>query len=446
MKNTFVISCPIDTYSGYGARSRDLVKSIIELDKYDVKILGQRWGATPFGFIEDNPEWKFLEKHLVNEITQQPDIWAQITIPNEYQPQGKYNIGFTAGIESTLCHASWIEGMNRMDINIVSSEHSKQVFLNSKFEQIDKKTNQKVGVLELNKPIEVLLEGANLDVYKPLKSKDLKELNLLKDINTIPEDFAFLVVGHWMQGEMGEDRKNIGVTLKSFYETFKKKKKKPALIIKTSGVNGSYMDRREIMRKVDAIRNSCQGDLPNVYILHGNFSNKEINELYNHPKVKAMVSHTRGEGFGRPLLEFSLVNKPIICSGWSGQLDFLQNDFTLLLRGQLTNIHPSSQQENILLAEAQWFQPDPMDINKSYKDVYGNYKFWLERAKRQGYFSRTNFSFEKMRDKIEKILEDNILISNHVPLKLPKLNKIDIGKESPKVKLPKLKLPKLKKV
>jgi len=51
-----------------------------------------------------------------------------------------------------------------------------------------------------------------------------------------------------------------------------------------------------------------------------------------------------------------------------------------------------------------------------------------------------------MRDKIEKILEDNILISNHVPLKLPKLNKIDIGKESPKVKLPKLKLPKLKKV
>jgi len=446
MKNTFVISCPIDTYSGYGARSRDLVKSIIELDKYDVKILGQRWGATPFGFIEDNPEWKFLEKHLVNEITQQPDIWAQITIPNEYQPQGKYNIGFTAGIESTLCHASWIEGMNRMDINIVSSEHSKQVFLNSKFEQIDKKTNQKVGVLELNKPIEVLLEGANLDVYKPLKSKDLKELNLLKDINTIPEDFAFLVVGHWMQGEMGEDRKNIGVTLRSFYETFKNNKKKPALIIKTSGVNGSYMDRREIMRKVDVVRSLCQGNLPNVYILHGNFSNEEINELYNHPKVKAMVSHTRGEGFGRPLLEFSLVNKPIICSGWSGQLDFLQNDFTLLLRGQLTNIHPSSQQENILLAEAQWFQPDPMDINKSYKDVYGNYKFWLERAKRQGYFSRTNFSFEKMRDKIEKILEDNILISNHVPLKLPKLNKIDIGKESPKVKLPKLKLPKLKKV
>ena len=49
MKNTFVISCPLDTYSGYGARARDLVKAIVELDKYDVKILSQRWGSCPFG-------------------------------------------------------------------------------------------------------------------------------------------------------------------------------------------------------------------------------------------------------------------------------------------------------------------------------------------------------------------------------------------------------------
>ena len=50
---------------------------------------------------------------------------------------------------------------------------------------------------------------------------------------------------------------------------------------------------------------------------------EELNELYNHPKVKAMVSTTKGEGFGRPLLEFSLTGKPIMASGWSGHLDFL---------------------------------------------------------------------------------------------------------------------------
>ena len=35
-KPLFVISCPIDVYSGYSNHSRDLVKAIIELDKYDL--------------------------------------------------------------------------------------------------------------------------------------------------------------------------------------------------------------------------------------------------------------------------------------------------------------------------------------------------------------------------------------------------------------------------
>ena len=287
---------------------------------------------------------------------------------------------------------------------------------------MDPNTNQKIGETRISKPIEVLLEGADLDTYKPLKTSELKELNLLKDINSIPEDFAFLAVGHWMQGELGEDRKNLGITIKSFYETFKNKKKKPALILKTSTANSSYMDRREVMRRLDLLRNMSTGDLPTIYILHGDFTNQEMNELYNHPKIKAMVSHTRGEGFGRPLLEFSLVNKPIICSGWSGQIDFLNSKFTLLLQGQLTNVHPSAQQKDILLAEAKWFQPNPMEINRSYKDIYDNYKFWLEKAKRQGYFSRKNFSFQDMKDKIEEILK-NAKLPEQVSLNLPKLKK-----------------------
>ncbi len=94
-KPVFVISCPIDTYSGYGARSRDIVRAIIELEKYDVKILPQRWGNTPKGFIKDNPEWEFLTKHFLNtpQLPAQPEIWMQITVPNEFQPIGKYNIG-----------------------------------------------------------------------------------------------------------------------------------------------------------------------------------------------------------------------------------------------------------------------------------------------------------------------------------------------------------------
>jgi len=138
MKNTFVISSPFDTYSGYGARSRDVIKAIIEMDKYDVKLLSQRWGNTPFGFCKDNPEWEFLLDLVIPQpMTSQPDIWAQITVPNEFHPVGKYNIGITAGLETDLVPGEFIEGANRMDLNLVSSEHSKRAFEASQFEKKD---------------------------------------------------------------------------------------------------------------------------------------------------------------------------------------------------------------------------------------------------------------------------------------------------------------------
>jgi len=107
-KPTLVVSCPIDTYSGYGARSRDFVQSIIDTDKYDVKILSQRWGNTRFNYLKDHNNTS-LSSRTISQLAQQPDIWIQITVPNEFQKVGKYNIGVTAGIETTLCDSSCIK-------------------------------------------------------------------------------------------------------------------------------------------------------------------------------------------------------------------------------------------------------------------------------------------------------------------------------------------------
>ena len=424
MKPLFVISSPFDTYSGYGARSRDLIKAIIETDKYNVRLMSQRWGNTPFGFCDDNPEWKFLiDLTLINnQLTQQPDIWAQVTVPNEFQPVGKYNIGFTAGIESTLCAAEWIEGCNRMDLNIVSSEHSKKVFKESKYEKRNKQTNDIEGMVELTKPMEVLFEGANTDIYKVINtpcSLDIK----------IKEDFAYLFVGHWMPGDLGEDRKNVGLLVKAFYETFKNKTKKPALILKTSQVGSSYIDRDEILKKIKQIRKTVNSDnLPKIYLLHGEFTDIEMNEIYNHSKVKAMVNLTKGEGYGRPLLEFSLIKKPIITTGWSGHIDFLNQEFTNLIKGQLTNVHPSTANQ-FLLTESQWFSPDHGQVGFYLKDVFENYKKYTEGAKRQAFKSKSEFSWDKMKDKISEILITNIPnFPTQVELKLPQLKKVELPK------------------
>jgi glycosyltransferase involved in cell wall biosynthesis len=428
MKPLLFISCPIETMSGYGARSRDIVKALLKYDKYDIKILSQRWGNTAHNALDlNNPEDKQLLDLIYTQpqLPQQPDVWIQITVPNEFQPVGKFNIGITAGIETTVCDPSWIEGLNKMNLNLVSSKHAKTVFETSKFEKRNNQTNQVEGIIELKSPVEILFEGVDLNKYNFVPTEELKS-DLVDSLDEIKEDFNFLFVGHWLQGQIGEDRKNVGYMIKAFLETFKNNghslRQQPGLILKTSQVTNSIMDREEVLKKIDAIRQTVKGNLPNIYLLHGDLEDKDINDLYNHPKVKAMVSLTKGEGFGRPLLEFSLSKKPIIASNWSGHLDFLHSDYNVLINGLLTNVHQSAQAQNMILAESQWFTPNDGEVAKAFKNVYSDYKKYNELGKRQAHYSKTNFSFDKMAEVLDGILESKIV--KQMELKLPKLNKI----------------------
>ena len=429
MKPLLFISCPIETMSGYGARSRDIVKALLKHDKYDVKVISQRWGNTAFNALDPNVA---EDKQLLDliwrqpQLPKQPDVWIQVTVPNEFQPIGKFNIGITAGIETTVCDPSWIEGLNRMNLNLVSSNHAKQVFENSSFEQRDKNTNQILKVIKLEKPIEVLFEGVDLNKYFFIEDEYLEGTELVQSLDDIKEDFCFLYVGHWLQGELGQDRKNTGYTIKSFLEIFKNKKNPPALILKTSQVTNSIMDRDEVLKKIDIIKQTVKGDLPNIYLLHGDLDDKDINDLYNHGKVKAMVSLTKGEGFGRPLLEFSLSKKPIIVSNWSGHIDFLNADYNVLVGGTLTQVHPSAVVPNMILADSQWFTPNDNEVANAYKKVYENYSKCLEGSKRQAHHSKTNFSFDKMAEVLDNILESKV--PKQVELKLPQLKKIELPK------------------
>ena len=427
MKPLIFISCPIDTFSGYGARSRDIALILIKSEKYNVKILPQRWGATPFGFLQaNNPDHKLIMDCIWKEqqLPKQPDIWIQITVPNEFQSVGKFNIGITAGIETTICAAQWIEGLNRMNLNLVSSEHAKKVFQDSKFEKRNSQTQQIESVIELTSPVEVLFEGANLDIYKKLDTVEGEVVEVINDL--IKEDFNFLFVGHWLQGELGQDRKDVGMLVKTFLETFKNKKTRPGLILKTSAGNYSIMDRDSILEKIRAIEEQVGGDLPNIYLLHGELSDEEVNILYNHPKVKAHISFTKGEGYGRPLLEASISAKPVITSGYSGHVDFLDPEMSILLPGEIKQIHPSAVVNDMLIAESGWFTIDYSAAAKALEEVYKNYKKWSEGAKKQAYRSRTEFSLDKMGEKLLSIIDNKVPIK--VELKLPQLKKISLPK------------------
>jgi hypothetical protein len=425
MKQYCVISAPPDTYSGYGARSRDFIKALYELkkDEWDIQIIPQRWGNTSWGFLEDfKEEWGWMIPLLLKgPMQKQPDIWFQITIPNEFQTVGKVNIGVTAGIETTICDPSWIEGCNRMSATFVSSVHARTVLQSTSY-----KKNDAPGVeIRLEKPVEVLFEGVDLNKYFHIPDDDLTETDLVLDLDEIKEDFCFLYVGHWLQGDIGEDRKNTGKMLQVFLDTFKGKKTKPSLILKTSHSTSCIMDREDVLKKINDIRSSFgTEDLPNVYLLHGDLDDEDINNLYNHPKVKAMISFAKGEGYGRPLAEFCLTKKPVIASGWSGQLDFLNKDFSVLLPGSLTPVHPSAQSANLILPDSLWFTPDYGAASKVLEDVYKNYKKYEEKAKRQGHKIKTEFSYDNMVLFLSTYLDK--YVPKQIELKLPQLKKISI--------------------
>ena len=418
-----VISGPFATQSGYGHHTREIITNLLERkdSEWDIKLLSMPWGHTPFTYPVSD-DWK--RRILPLPLTYQPDIFIQITVPTEFQPIGKLNIGVTAGTEGDICPEQWIDMINQMQIVIVPTNFTKQVF-----ETTAKQHNKDI----LCKLI-VVPEYFDENVYSHKADSALNANELLSELNDIPESFAYLSVGHWLTGQIGEDRKNVSGVIYSFLNTFKNTKEKPALILKTSGATYSVMDRLDIENKISQIVDQPafkNAKLPNIYLVHGDLTDEEMNALYNHPKVKAMYSLTKAEGFGRPLLEFATTGKPMIVPLHSGQRDFLHEEFVVEVKGNLTPIHPTAQNE-FLIDGAKWFTPDYGYAQNLLKEVFTKYKNYVDNSKRLRYHVNQTFTKSAVQTEYDKLLEviNNFesKIPKQVELKLPELKKISLPK------------------
>ena len=445
IKPLVVVQGPVATRSGYGNHTRDLVRSLIAMNKYEIQIISLPWGACPMNALNDKDpkDIPIIDRFLRTQLTRQADIFIQVSVPNEFcigpdgkevRP-GKFNIGVTAGVETNILPTDCIEGCNRMDLILATSKFTAQTITQTVFEKMNNKTNQKEGELKCTTPVKVLFEGADLDIYHKTEKLDK---SVVDELSQIPESFCYLMVGHWIKGNIGQDRKDIGMTIKTFCETSKNTslKNAPALVFKGSGAGFSIMDRDMIQNKISDILEPYGDNAPNVYLLHGDLSDHEMNSLYNHPKIKAMISFTKGEGYGRPLAEFSLTGKPVIASNFSGQLDFLHPEYCSLLPGHLTEVDTSAA-DRFILKESKWFTVQYNYASKIIKDVFKNYKTYLEKSRKQPHYIRTNFSMDKMTETFNDILSE-VKTPEKVELKLPKL-------KTPS-KMAQIKLPKLNKV
>ena len=417
-KPILVFQAPIATRSGYGDHSRDILKSLFELDKFDVKVVPTRWGSTPQDQIDPQTEFgQRILQNIVTNLPSPPDVFIQVSVANEFKKVGKYNIGITAGVETTIAPQEFIQASNQMDLIITPSEFTKEVLVKTSYTQVDKQTNQEVGKIQLNKQVEVLFEGVDLNVYN---SKS--EFSILEKVDT---DFNFLFVGHWLGGELGHDRKDVGMMIKTFCTVFKSlpKDKQPGLILKTSHAGFSVGEREDLATRILELTKEFGDKCPSVHLVWGDLSESELNSLYNDDKVKAMLMFTKGEGYGRPLAEFATTGKPIVVSDWSGYKDFLPKENTVYLDGEIKEVHTSAQNK-FLLKEAKWFYVDYSKAAAKIYDVYNNYTTYLKKSKGLKTNIQNNFSLDKMSIKLGEILDKYVKIAKHIELKLPTIKKL----------------------
>lgn len=367
MKRVLVRGPALST-SGYGEQCRFALRALLaHEERFEVFLQNINWGRT--GWIAMDDKERVMIDQMMGKTSiflQQGgkfDISLQVTIPNEWDNSlAPYNIGYTAGIESTKIAPQWIEPSNRMDKIIVVSNHAKQGFDNTSYSA--KNDMNEIREFKVETPIEV--------VNYPVRDIEPETLDL-----ELSSDFNFLSVCQW------GPRKNLEATIFSFIEEFLNED--VGLVLKTNIMKNNVTDKAACHQRLEGFLKNFPNRKCKIYLVHGNLTSSEMAGLYTHPKIKALVSTTHGEGFGLPLFEAAYSGLPIIAPNWSGHVDFLyaptkdkktgkfkNRPHFLKLEYGLKQIQPSAVWEGVLQADSKWCFVKNTNVKKVMREAFNN--------------------------------------------------------------------------
>lgn len=351
-----VVSAFPDSYSEYGKLSVNFIQALLAVrgNDWNIGIITNSITHTSQGFIDEYPE---LEKYILDEVKENPDIWIELGPPVNYSRHGKlFNIGVDICNLTDVLSKDSMDGVNRMDLMLALSEHSRKIIANTTMEHRNSK-GEIVATDKVARPVEMLHLGIN---------KSLVNIKSYIGLTDIKEDFCFIHNGMWGSGY---DVNNITQLIYTFMDTFKTTVKKPALILKTNIKAPSVMDVYAIKDRMSQIRKKFpnQNILPNVYLISGNMSDEETMKIYNNHRVRCMVSMSSNELVGLNLLEFSITGKPIIAPNWGSHVEYLEN--MAPIRAELVQVDKSIV-SNIIVAGSHYSSPDINDLAGRLKEVY----------------------------------------------------------------------------
>ena len=361
MRKKIFVKGPVLSQSGYGEQARFALRALRSReDLFDVYVQPIPWGKT--GWVWNDVEFRaWLDERITDTQIQlqqrilQPDISLQITIPNEFEKLCPVNIGYTAGIETTKCSPQWLPKCNDMDKVLVVSNHAKTSIVNTVAEATNNQTGEKFPY-RCETPVEVVWETTPRHEPEEIEGLDLEYEN------------NFLMVS-----QLGP-RKNFENSLTWWVEEYVDQE--VGLVVKTNFKNNSVGDFTQVEGHISSLLSKYKDRKCKVYLLHGDLTSGQMTGLYRHPKVKALINISHGEGFGLPLFEAAREGLPIIATGWSGQLDFLHHegkDYFQSVDYTLQPVQPQAHWPGVIEADSMWAFSDQgsykMTLRKTLKNL-----------------------------------------------------------------------------
>lgn len=396
-----LIQAPVFSRSGYGVWADSLVPQLLRYPHFDAEIEAMNFGAN-VPRQSKGPDDDFMVRHFAKPGEHRYDGCISIQLPTQAMPIGNiFNINFCAGLEVDRCpdylmaggivNGHKIPGVNHWSLSVMMSKFAHDVYFNSN--------------IKPKNPVEVLNACADIDVFHP---DALSSPGVNAALAEIQEEECFLFVGQRTHPHYGLDRKNQDLLVEVFCDAFKDSPKRPALIMKTNGVNFSCYDRDASMMNIQVCKTKAGVPDAPIYLLHGELTDEEMAALFCHPKILASVTATRGEGYSLSHLQASLCGLPVIAPAHSGYLDFL-DDRSCLLFGKDTEI-PEQAVSEFFIKGSKWFEIHPEALWGALVDHASDMRgYWKAKAAALAKDNAHRFSLEAQQKGLFALLDKYLL-------------------------------------
>lgn len=184
----------------------------------------------------------------------------------------------------------------------------------------------------------------------------------------------------------------------------------PNLVIKSINSDKDCANRERLRYLID--------DRKDIYLIEDYMSRAQLTALIN--ECQAYISLHSSEGYGLTLAEAMSLGKPVIATGYSGNLDFMNSNNSILIDYSLEVIgpdsHPYSENSN-------WAKPDLSQAAKELVKLYTDGEYRNKFANNAMEYIKTACEISKSAEFIQTRLDFHNKLSNKIRKKINRVYK-----------------------